>query len=352
MNQIPEDWLKQKSAQINKGERVYITVRNLLGKFDFDIKNESTIQVVQKTLNSFSLDTSPKFWAVNLDSMVDIVKAKESAKDVKIKQAIITFGMLKSVEDQRVMRNLNNIYGKKEPYPKWIVDPQENIDDVAVILAEDNVDFVPVGKDEDSIEGVISWDNIATGVDLRGRDRKKVKCREIARPPVFVYESNSVYDKKHEIIHNGYVVVKDDNDRSFAILRAQDLAGELLSLTENFLLLQEIENTVRIILEHANPTSGEIDAVLREDYKGKNYTLNQLSFSDYKGLLLHKPIKDKLIKHFGFSDAVIRQIAHEHIDHVRLIRNRVLHFHPDENNRTARLQLTNTREFLRRLTEE
>ena len=352
MNQIPEEWLKQKSTQIGKGERVYITVRNLLGKFDFDIKNESTIQVVQKALNSFSLETTPKFWAVNLDSMVDIIKAKEAASEVKIKQAIITFGMLKSVEDQRLMRNLNNIYGKKEPYPKWIVEPQENIDDVAVILAEDNVDFVPVGKDENSIEGVISWDTIATAVDLRGKDRKKVKCREIARPPVFVLESNSVYDKKHEIIHNGYVVVKDDNGRSFAILRAQDLAGELLSLTENFLLLQEIENTVRIILEQANPTSTEIDAVLRDEYKGKNCTLNQLSFSDYKGLLLHKPVKEKLIKHFGFSEAVVRQIAHEHIDHVRLIRNRVLHFHPDENNRTARLQLTNTREFLRRLTEE
>ena len=64
MNQIPEDWLKQKASLIGKGERVYITVRNLLGKFDFDIKNESTIQVVQKALNSFSLETTPKiFWA-------------------------------------------------------------------------------------------------------------------------------------------------------------------------------------------------------------------------------------------------------------------------------------------------
>ena len=345
-------WLVDKAKQIENGERVYITARNLLDKFGFDIKNESTIRVVQKALNSLSLKTSPQFWAVNLDRMVDIVKSTGPSNDEKINQSIITFGMLKCVEEQREMRSLNNIFGKKVPYPKLIVDPQDNIHAVAVILAEVNVDFVPVGRNENAIDGVISWDNIATSVDLRGHDRTKVKCREIARPAVFVSESDSVYDKKHEIIHNGYVIVKDDNDRCYAILRAQDLAGELLALTENFLLLQEIENTVRTIIEQANPTPEEIDAIVREEYKGRKLTLNQLSFSDYKGLILHKPVKEKLMLHYGFHEEVIRQLAHTHIEHVRLIRNRVLHFHPDENNRTAKSQLTNTREFLRSITGE
>ena len=352
MNQTPEDWLKQKSAQIDKGERIYITVKNLLDKFNFDVKNESTIRIVKKTLNQFSLETSPKFWAVNMDCMVDIIRQKSANDDDKIRESIITFGMLKCIEDQRLFRNLNNIHGRKESYPKWIVDPQDNINDVAFILAEENVDFVPVGRNERSVDGVISWDIIATSVDFMGRNREKVKCRDIARTPIFVYESDSVYDKKHEIIHNGYVIVKDDDDRCFAILRSQDLAGELLTLTENFLLLQEIENTVRIIIEHAQPTSVEIDSIIRDEYKGRNLTLNQISFADYRSLILHKNVSERLVKNYRIPSDLIKRIAHEHIEHVRLVRNKVLHFHPDENNRNARMQLTNTRDFLRRIADE
>ena len=231
-----------------------------------------------------------------------------------------------------------------------MVSPNDNIETAAILLAEENIDFVPVGVDETSVTGVIAWDDIATQ-DLLKRDRFAIKCGKICKDPVFVREAESVYDKKYEITKYGYVLVKDDSGRCFSVVRSGDLAGELLRLTENFLLLQEIENLVRMIIEMTGPNAEEIDASVHEDSKGKGRTLEQLTFSEYKSLILNPAVRARLLKNYGVSEQLVRQIANEHIEHTRIIRNKVLHFHPDENNEQAKMLLSNSRDYLRRIAE-
>ncbi len=340
---------------LRKGEKVYVTVRALLSHFDWERRSSNAIIQVRRALKKLRLSTTPKFYSVNLDSLIQIINrseedenSDESREDVR--QPIITFGMLKVVEDHRKLRDMTKSKSGSLGYPKWVVSPNDNIEAAAILLAEENIDFVPVGVDETSVTGVIAWDDIATQ-DLLKRDRFAIKCGKICKDPVFVREAESVYDKKYEITKYGYVLVKDDSGRCFSVVRSGDLAGELLRLTENFLLLQEIENLVRMIIEMTEPNAEEIEASVHEDNRGKDKTLEQLSFAEYKSLILNPGVRARLLKNYGIGEQLVRQIANEHIEHTRIIRNKVLHFHPDENNEQAKMLLSNSRDYLRRIAE-
>lgn len=353
--QPPPQWLLERAALVGAGESVHITVRELLSQFGLTRRSSNAIIQVRRALRGLGLTTTPKFYAVNLDSVVQIVArpagsgaADDNREDVR--QPIITFGMLRVVEEQRLLRDRSKSRDGRSGYPKWIVSPQDNIDSVAMLLAEENVDCVPVGISEDAVTGVIAWDDVATQ-DLLKRDRAQVRCGKVCRPPVFVRESESVYDRKYEITKHGCVLVKDDSGRCFAVVRSGDLAAELLRLTESFLLLQEIENLVRMIISMAQPSASEINESAHEDRRGSGLTMEQLTFSEYKSLILHPAIRSRLAQGFGLGEQLVRQIANEHIEHTRIIRNKVLHFHPDENNEQARAVLSNTRDFLRRIAE-
>jgi predicted transcriptional regulator len=352
---IPPAWLVEQATKLRKGEKVFATVRELLCHFDWERRSSNAIIQVRRALKKLQLSTTPKFYSVNLDRLVEIIdrseedeNSDESREDVR--QPIITFGMLKVVEDHRELRDKTKSKSGHLGYPKWMVSPNDNIETAAILLAEENIDFVPVGVDETSVTGVIAWDDIATQ-DLLKRDRFAIKCGKICKDPVFVREAESVYDKKYEITKYGYVLVKDDSGRCFSVVRSGDLAGELLRLTENFLLLQEIENLVRMIIEMTEPNAEEIDASVHEDSKGKGRTLEQLTFSEYKSLILNPAVRARLLKNYGVSEQLVRQIANEHIEHTRIIRNKVLHFHPDENNEQAKMLLSNSRDYLRRIAE-
>jgi predicted transcriptional regulator len=352
---IPPAWLIEQATKLRKGEKVFATVRELLSHFGWERRSSNAIIQVRRALKKLQLSTTPKFYSVNLDRLIEIIdrseedeNSDESREDVR--QPIITFGMLKVVEDHRELRDKTKSKSGHLGYPKWMVLPNDNIETAAILLAEENIDFVPVGVDETSVIGVIAWDDIATQ-DLLKRDRFAIKCGKICKDPVFVREAESVYDKKYEITKYGYVLVKDDSGRCFSVVRSGDLAGELLRLTENFLLLQEIENLVRMIIEMTEPNAEEIDASVHEDSKGKGRTLEQLTFSEYKSLILNPAVRARLLKNYGVSEQLVRQIANEHIEHTRIIRNKVLHFHPDENNEQAKMLLSNSRDYLRRIAE-
>ena len=173
-------------------------------------------------------------------------------------------------------------------YPKWFVKPKEPLEAAVAILSQQDVDYVPVGESEDDFTTVISWDEVAIK-DVQGMRRPKTLCEQIKNQAVFVDESDSVYDSKNLIQKHGYVIVKNDKGRSFAIVPASDLAQELLALTESFLLLHEIENLIRMIIDTANPSQEEIDACIEERDRNKGLTVDQMTFSNYCSLLRKGP---------------------------------------------------------------
>lgn len=350
------EWLVENSKRAHAGVDVNTTPRELLAHFDKERRHPDTILSIRKALRKLQVKTSPRFYSVNLDTQISILPSDKRLSEDEPKedsrQPIITFGMLKCVEQQRELRTpaptLPNGEPSRKPYPKWILGPQEPIESAVVLLAQKDVDYVPVGNDESRIMGVISWDDLAMQGFLN-RDKKVIKCGSICSDPIFVQDCDSVYDKKQEMTENGYVIVRDEPGRCFAVVSASDLAVELLRMTESFLLLQEIENLIRQIIAFTDPSIEELIAPAWEKRKLRIKSIDDLQFEEYKGVLLHPPILERLTKELMISGILVEQIANEHIEAVRIIRNKVLHFHPDENSDLVQKTLSNTRDMLIRL---
>ncbi len=353
---LTPEWLVTNAKLAHTGVDVKTTPREILTHFDKERRHPDTILSIRKALRKLQVKTSPRFYSVNLDSQISILPSDKRPTEEEPKedsrQPIITFGMLKCVEQQRELRipapTLPNGEPARQPYPKWILGPQEPIESAVVLLAQKNVDYVPVGIDETKIMGVICWDDIAMQGFLN-RDKKVIKCGSCCSDPIFVQDCDSVYDKKQEMTESGYVIVRDEPGRCFAVVSASDLAVELLRLTESFLLLQEIENLIRQIIAFTDPSIEELIAPAWEKRKQRIKSIDDLQFEEYKGVLLHPPIFERLTKELMISGILVEQIANEHIETVRNIRNKVLHFHPDENSDLVQKTLSNTRDMLIKL---
>lgn len=359
---IVPNWLKEQAGLIEKGHEVKVTVRELLMQFDREKRTSNAVSKIRKALRKQGLITTPKFFSVNIGAQIQIKKStKRTPKEEELKddarQPIITFGMLKCVEQQKLLREIRkDKAGQPIPntYPKWTVKPSEPIAAAVTILSQQDVDFVPVGDTENNIVKVVSWDEVAM-MDLFKRDRSKTPCGEVDAAPVFVTESDSVYDKKLEIKKFGYVIVRkdiedDESGRAFAIVRAADLANELLMLTESFLMLQEIENIVRAILEETEPTQEDIDNALKATDRGKQKTLDQLTFANYMSIFTTEHFVNKF-KKIGLPEAMTNQVYLK-LASIRDIRNKVVHFHPDENSEFAKEELSKARDSLRKILEK
>jgi len=356
--EIP-DWLKSRAGEVHANKTVIVTVAQLLAAFNKSKRSINTNKLIAKALNKCKLTTSPKFSAVGIREQIQIIvrpKKQKSGADNERgseRSPIITYGMLKCVEIQRKLRNAGADVTPRLPSrpPKWFVRPKDPLVSAVEILSQQDVDYVPVGDSEDSFKAVISWDDVAIK-DLRGINRMKTSCDEVKNVAVFVDESDSVYDSKNLIQKHGYVIVKNDKGRAFAIVRASDLAQELMDLTESFLLLHEIENLVRMIIESASPTQEEIDACIEERDRGKGVTVDRMSFANYCSLLRKAhDVFGKKLNRIKINRDVAAQMAVS-LENIRETRNMIMHFHPDENDDGAKARLSKARDFIRQWANE
>ena len=346
-------WLVEASKRAKAGEKVFVTVREIITNFQRERRGSNTVFTIRRALHRLGMTTNPRFYSVNLDCLVELVPATsppagdDEREDAR--QPIVTFGMLRCVEDQRVIRGRPRT-DNGQGYAKWIVRPDDNLVEAAILLSAGNVDYVPVGMDETSITGVISWDDIAMQ-DILSRRRDAIACGKVCKKPVFVDQSDSVYDKKDEISRHGHVLVRDVDKRVFAVVRASDLTVELLRLTENFLLLHEIENLLRLLVEMTELGIEDIRPMLEERRRKKVDTLDQLQFSEYSQVLNKPLVKQRLLEGYGIPELMTEHLALQVVESARKTRNAVVHFHPDENNELAQRELSTHRDFIRNLIE-
>jgi hypothetical protein len=136
-----------------------------------------------------------------------------------------------------------------------------------------------------------------------------------------------------------YVLVRDDTNKISGIVTTSDLSLEFRQLTEPFVLLGEIENHVRSLIQRG----GFTDAQLRDccDPNDMNRQIDgvfDLTFGEYLRLLEKKDLWSKL------NLSIDRTVFIDRLNEIREIRNDVMHFDPDG---ITELELATLRTFAR-----
>ncbi len=180
---------------------------------------------------------------------------------------------------------------------------------------------LPVMSNERDVKGVISWESI--GSRLAFAADKPEFVREYMKGHHEVNSTDSLFRVISRIVEHSYVLVRAVDRTISGIVTTTDLSLQFQQLSEPFLLLAEIENHVRKLID-GKFTVDELSSVKDEaDPDRVIETVADLTFGEYIRLLENPEHWDKT------QLRVDRKVFVKELDKVRLIRNDVMHFDPD-----------------------
>lgn len=179
---------------------------------------------------------------------------------------------------------------------------------------------LPVMQGEREVKGVIRWDALGPHIAL---GKSCVVVRDCMEPHHEVSSEVSLFAALPGIIQHQYVLVRAPDERITGIVTTTDVSLQCRQLAEPFLLLGEIENHIRRLIDGKFTVDEAKAAQDTADSERQVQSVADLTFGEYVWLLGNDERWAKL------GIAVDRKLFVSELDTVRRTRNDVMHFDPD-----------------------
>jgi hypothetical protein len=203
------------------------------------------------------------------------------------------------------------------------------------------VEEAPVMTTERSVKGVVTWASIGSKLALAGNCHYVRDCYD--SPPDILSAETSLFVAVEHIARRGFVIVRDPAGRVTGIVTASDVAEIFRDLGEPFLLLGEIENYLRNLIDRRLTLEDVKGAVDPGDRERQVASAANLTFGEYIRLLSNPDIWRAL------TVKVSRPVFLQDLERIRDIRNDVMHFDPDGLAPNELRTLRSFAQFLRKL---
>ncbi|WKL48088.1 CBS domain-containing protein [Flavobacterium pectinovorum] len=181
---------------------------------------------------------------------------------------------------------------------------------------------LPVMNNDREILGIISWQSIAKGL-IAKKNSNCVKDFMINDYKV-LSEDTPLFESIKEVIKTEMVFVKTRENKIKGPVTPFDLNEEFLEQIEPFILLEQIENFIRLILHDKIVLQDIIKLLTISDVSKKIESISDLTFGEY--ILIIENSENWNLLGLPFVKADFTNELHE----IRKIRNGVMHFHPDK----------------------
>jgi hypothetical protein len=179
---------------------------------------------------------------------------------------------------------------------------------------------LPVMTTEREVKGVISWKTIESKLALK---QECAFVRDCIEQPRIVQLEDSLFSVITVISEHDYVLVQAADRTIYGIVTATDFSEQFRKLGEPFLLIGEIENSIRKLI-HGKFTSAELAEVKDPNDSDRNVVaVSDLTFGAYVHLLENENRWMKVGLALDRSEFVKR------LDGIRVIRNDIMHFEPE-----------------------
>lgn len=304
------NWLKsvadRMKRDVDKGaaprtER--LTVRELLGKFDYQRRSERINNHIRNGLEKFGLRTDQDITVVWVDSSITIeLDSKASGASEALRMSDPTYRVSMISAANRKPRS---------------VKPDKPLTEATTIMQMNGYSRLPVMRDERDVKGIVTWESIGTRLALR-RDCKSV--RQCMEPAEVISATTRLFDAIDRVTKHGYVLVRGDERVITGIVTVTDLTDELGQFAAPFLFLGEIEGHLRNII-HGKFTLDQLKtaSLQPESVDGSS----DLTFGGFCRLLGNADNWEQLALGIDRPEFI------KHLDAVREMRNDVMHFNPD-----------------------
>lgn len=314
------------------------TVRALLGWFGAERRDYDTVQSIRLALRDAGLHTTPDLEETHIDGeMVFTLAGRDSGMPLAASRDTDQSAD-DSAPDIQTARKLDPTYRvgvlAAANHTPTSVSPNDSISQSITLMIKHDCSQLPVMSGRD-VRGTITWRSIGLALGL-GRPAREV--RDCIDNAVVIQYDASLFSAIETIYRTDYALIRHADNRIGGIVTSADLTLEFRDLAEPFLLLSEIERSIRLLLSEEFTVLELEEARDGRDPSRSVGSPDDLTFGEYIRLLERPENWDRL----GLQ--LERAIVIRWLNEVRGIRNEVMHFNPDP--LTAE-QLVMLREFTR-----
>jgi CBS domain-containing protein len=334
MLDIPDN-LKEVADKVHADGKPHIeTVRTLLSWFNAQRRGYWVVRDIRNSLKHAKLTTDPDFELAYIDgeiaiqpSLPEILPETTAATDFSIDLETDAAIDLANQDSRLVIGGsvpdpvprIGMLAAANTP-PVYVGRDSEVREAISLMLMND-FSQLPVMQNERNVDGVISWRSIGTA---RALNKECSFVRQCMDTMVEIIDSSAtLFSAIETIVRKEVVLVRGADKKITGLVTTSDISLQFGTLSAPFLLLGEIENHIRRIIDGKYSYDALSSSRDPSDENREIHNVADLTFGEYIRLLENPSNWQQL--NYDLS----RAIFVERLNKVRRIRNEVMHFHPD-----------------------
>lgn len=307
--------IRKISEDLKKGTQVEnVSARELVNWFGAARRSRWTNVSIRDALKECGVQTDPDFEHIYIDRFIkfELVNGKSTGStaladpdsDKNDRDAVHRVGMLEAANTLPIT-----------------VTKEESVQKAITLMITHDYSQLPVMSGERRVDGMINWPSIFAA-QLKNKPAERViDCME--RDIQIVREDASLLSVVKMIIEHEVVLVKALDDKIIGLVTAADIAAQFYELSESFLLLDQIENQLRPLIDEKFSSEELQTAIDPAEETREVKSSDDLTFGEYVRLLENTNNWERL------NIKLDRVTFIKRLDEIRRIRNDVMHFHPD-----------------------
>jgi CBS domain-containing protein len=308
--------LRQARGRADEHEPERISVRDLLALWGATDRGDQVSQI-EADLANHGLTTSPSFRAVTLDTMVSLTTPPDEAEEAPTAMPDESDDVPVAEDDEGgddlnvrlTVGNLSPLNGVES------VRPNSTFEEAITKLLLNDFSQLAVLSGTRTIRGAVTWRSIAQAM----HHKPSADFADAIDPNVEVVAyDRDLFDILPLLQKRQFVFVKNESNEIAGIVTTADVTERYGEMATPFFQLGELDQTLRWILSHSVNL-----AIVQRLCNKPNASFDQLSIGDYQRALENKEVWESI----GWP--LDRHAFIARLEEIRLIRNKVMHFHPD-----------------------
>ncbi|TIL35378.1 CBS domain-containing protein [Mesorhizobium sp.] len=287
-----------------------VTTRQFLTWFDAYRRGPNIVARIRSLLEKYSLETYPDFESRYIDANITVRPVKvvnerisDSTKQDGGNDPVFRIGLLASANRDFVH-----------------IAPTQLVSQAVTLMIAHDFSQLPVMTGPRDLKGAISWKSIGSRLAVVGDG--EIVGDFLEKATVIEY-GTPLFSTINTIISCDYVLIQRP-DRTFSgIVTTADLSEQFLALGQAFMLVNEIENQVRVILQRWSRLNRKEISKICDIDEDQYEDVYDLTFGNYLSIF-HSPDFWKSI-----PVRIDQKMFCKFLDEVREIRNSVMHFSAD-----------------------
>lgn len=323
MRQTAPAGLQEVIAEVAAGQSPRRKVRDILGWINAMRRGVVVMAQVDGHLAAARLVTDPDWKTVWIDEEVTFRPMPDPAPGDAADPVEARRGQPAPTPDAATEAQSHAVRMLESAHRNVIsVAPNDDIGKAITLMLLHDYSQLAVMVNERGLKGAISWKSIGMRLS-QGRALRQVA--DALEPAEAVDDTTSLFEVTRRIVDQDYVFVRAADKKISGIVTASDLSRQFQALSEPFLMLGRIEAHLRRMIDAAFTTAEIRAAAFDGDEERKKATCAaaQLTFGEYLRLLETEANWSKL------GLVACRKTFRDALDQVRVLRNDIMHFHPD-----------------------